>query len=184
MKAFPTYRLYGENTETSSDFWIHTETVPERTKLHNWHIERHRHDGFFQLFWLSDGDGEIAELATRRHFRAPCAILVPPGAIHGFSFSRDVDGLVMTAMADRLHSLGSADQGIATLASATRIVALHDDAQVGLAMRRLHAELHGRAQCRLLLLEPLMISAIVALARCGTVTGDERVIATTDDLSN
>lgn len=177
MTEFPTYRLYGEKTDASADFWIHTETVPKRTRLHNWHIERHRHDGFFQLFWLSAGQGEIAELSGQRQFHAPCAILVPPGAIHGFSFTRDVDGLVMTAMADRLRSLSAADRSIAALASATRILAIDPEAdsgaEVGHAMHRLHAELHGQNPCRLLLLEPLMISAIVALARCGAIRQDD-----------
>ena len=58
-QEFPSYRLYREESGESGDFWIHCETIPERTHLHNWEIAPHRHDAFFQIFWLSAGQGEI-----------------------------------------------------------------------------------------------------------------------------
>ncbi len=169
----PSYRLYREKSEESGDFWIHSETIPERTHLHNWHIAQHKHDSFFQIFYLSAGSGEITEADGVRRLVAPCAIFIPPGAVHGFRYATDVDGLVITALADRLHSLTAADRRIAGFAAETRIVALTDDADSDFALdciRRLHAELGGLSPGRLLLLEPLMTAAIVALARAGSAT--------------
>lgn len=167
----PSYRLYREKSEESGDFWIHSETIPERTHLHNWHIAQHKHDSFFQIFYLSAGSGEIRESDGVRRLAAPCAIFIPPGAVHGFHYATDVDGLVITALADRLHSLTAADRHIAGFATETRIVALADDADSEFALdciRRLHAELSGLSPGRLLLLEPLMTAVIVALARAGS----------------
>lgn len=170
--AIPSYRLYREESGESGDFWIHSETIPERTHLHNWEIARHRHDSFFQLFLLTAGSGEIVGADDVRRFEAPCALFIPAGAVHGFRFSREIDGLVLTALGDRLASIAASDRRIATFAAATRVVALQRaDENADLlveSIRRLHAELHGRAPGRLLLLEPLMMAAIVALVRTGT----------------
>lgn len=170
-KAVPSYRLYREKSGESGDFWIHCETIPERTHLHNWEIAPHRHDSFFQIFSLDAGTGEIDGADGTRRFSAPCAIFIPPGHVHGFRWSRDADGLVLTALGDRLRSLAAADRQLAAFAAATRIVTLAaGDLDADLAMdcvRKLHRELSGRAPCRLLLLEPLMTGALVGLVRAG-----------------
>src|SRR5690606_26063459 len=80
--TIPSYRLYREKSGESGDFWIHSETIPERTHLHNWEISRHRHDSFFQLFLLTAGSGEIVGTEDVRRFEAPCALFIPPGAVH------------------------------------------------------------------------------------------------------
>ncbi|MEO3385450.1 helix-turn-helix domain-containing protein [Mesorhizobium sp. CAU 1741] len=177
MNVVPSYRLYREKSGESGDFWIHCETIPERTHLHNWHIAQHRHDSFFQIFLLSAGGGEIAEQTGKRSLASPCAIFIPPGAVHGFSYAKDVDGLVVTALADRLQSLVAADRQIAAFCAQTRIVPLSaGDADAAYAtdcIHRLHGELAGFASGRMLLLEPLMTGAVVALARAGTgASGD------------
>ena len=174
-RQIPSYRLYREESGESGDFWIHCETIPERTHLHNWEIAAHRHDSFFQIFYLSDGRGEVVDLGEPRRFDAPCALFIPPGAVHGFRFSRDIDGLVVTALDDRLGSITAADRGIAAFASDTRIVPLAagdpDSAFSIDCIRRIHAELTGRGPGRMVLLEPLMIGAVVGRGRpAGLVT--------------
>lgn len=167
-KSIPTYRLYRERTEESGDFWIHCETIPERTVLHKWEIAPHRHESFFQIFALSHGEGELLGRAEIRRIRAPAALLVPAGATHGFRFSRDVDGLVLTGLADRLRSIADSDRAIAGFAAETRIVPLPaDGGAVAECLRRIHAELRSAAAGRTILLEALMTQAVVALARAG-----------------
>lgn len=177
-RQIPSYRLYREESGESGDFWIHCETIPERTQLHNWEIAQHRHDSFFQIFWLSAGEGEIAEADGVRLLGAPCALFVPAGAVHGFRYSRDVDGLVVTALADRLRPLVSADRLMSAFLASTRIVPLDggdpDAAFAVDCVGRLHRELHGRSAGRLLLLEPLVTGALVSLARAGGGPGEDR----------
>lgn len=167
--SIPSYRLYREESGESGDFWIHSETIPERTHLHNWEIAQHRHDSFFQIFLLTDGEGEIVGEREVRRFVAPCALFIPPGAVHGFRFSRQIDGLVVTALGDRLASIAAAERRIGGFVAQARIVQLDgDDMDATFAIdsvTRLHGELLGRAPGRMLLLEPLMTAAVVALAR-------------------
>lgn len=169
--AVPTYRLYGEATPEPADFWLHCETIPVRTHPNNWEIALHRHDAFFQLFHLHSGHGEMLRLDESLHFSAPAALFIPAGDVHGFRFSRDIDGLVVTALADRLTLLTGADRRIAAFAQAPRVVPLPEDdvraRSVSSSILQLAAELSGRAAGRMLLLEALMTETIVRLVRAG-----------------
>lgn len=167
-QEIPTYKLYGEDFSTSPDFWLHTETIPERTRLHNFEIAEHRHAAFFQIFLVQQGSGEllVGEAATR--FEAPCAVFVPPGAPHGFRYSRDVEGLVVTARADRLSAVTGSDRAVGDFAQRLRVVGLNAGADARRAaetVEALAAEHGGLAPGRAMLLEALMTTAIVSLAR-------------------
>lgn len=112
MKALPalrvpTYGLYGEVPAAEPDFWIHAETIASRSRLHNWEIKRHRHESFFQILQIRNGDGD-ALLGEQRHRLTPASIVtVPPGIAHGFRFSSDLDGQVLTMLAGRVRTRSS-----------------------------------------------------------------------------
>jgi AraC family transcriptional activator of pobA len=172
----PTYKLYGEDFYASPDFWLHTETIPERTRLHNFEIAEHRHEAFFQIFLVQQGSGELLVGKAVRHFEAPCAVFVPPGAPHGFRYSRDVEGLVITARADRLSAVTASDRAIGEFAGHLSIVKLDEGAAARSATETLVAlvaEHRGLAPGRAMQLEALMTMAIVGLARvAGAVDHD------------
>ncbi len=168
MNFIPSYRLYGEKDADRPDFWVHCEPIPDRTHLHNWEIALHRHAQFFQIFHLTQGSGEVVLEDRLERFDAPAMIFVPPGKAHGFRFSRDIDGLVLTALADRLSSLASADRQIADFAGTLRIVPMDETADTDTActaIQSIATELAGRKLGAPLLLESLTTLAVVALAR-------------------
>jgi AraC family transcriptional activator of pobA len=98
MNAIPTYALYGEQ-QASAEHWLHWETITSRSRLYGFRIAAHRHDELYQLLYVSRGtanvmlDGESFELSP------PAIIVLPPLVVHGFSFSPDIDGLVLTFFA-------------------------------------------------------------------------------------
>ncbi|WP_246473051.1 helix-turn-helix domain-containing protein [Pelagibacterium limicola] len=98
MSSIPTYALYGEQ-QTSAEHWLHWETITSRSRLYGFRIAAHRHEELYQLLYVSRGrasvmlDGETFELSP------PAVIVVPPLAVHGFSFSPDIEGLVLTFFA-------------------------------------------------------------------------------------
>ncbi|MGE0503078.1 MAG: helix-turn-helix domain-containing protein [Rhizobiaceae bacterium] len=167
-RSVPTYRLYGEESEQTGDFWLHCESLPERSRLHNWTIAEHRHDGFFQIFDIASGGGELLGGGGAVALSGPCLLFVPPGAIHGFRFGSDVDGLVVTALADRLVSLAASDRRIAHFASSVRILDSgwgQPAHEASLAVRRLAVETGRRDIGSAVMLEALATMAVVALAR-------------------
>ncbi|UVC07264.1 helix-turn-helix domain-containing protein [Rhizobium sp. TH2] len=100
----PTYSLYGEAQQSAPDFWIHSETIASRSRLHNWEIKQHRHESFFQILQIRNGEGDALLGAEKFRLSAGTLVFVPPGFIHGFRFSRDLDGQVITMLAERVAS--------------------------------------------------------------------------------
>jgi len=163
----PSYRLYRQGTEESGDFWLHGETLSQRSQLHNWEISLHRHDGLFQVFVLQQGEGELLEGERRRQFTAPCAIYIAPGAVHGFQYVHGSEGLVLTILEDRLTWIGAADPAIAEFLSQARIIPVNGDAHqllMNLAAR-IHDEVQGVRPGGNLLLEAMVTELMLRLAR-------------------
>lgn len=167
----PTFRLYGESRNEAAGFWLHCETIPERSGLHGWEIRPHRHETFFQVLHISNGSGEALINGRYQPFERSTAIFIPPGEVHGFRFSRDIEGFVLTALSDRLAAPMRSSTAIATFADKARLVRLAAEsaAASGVAetISRIHAELGGHQAGRMVLLEALVAGLIVALMRAG-----------------
>lgn len=103
-RTIPTYALYGETD--SRDDWLHWETIQSRSRLHEYRIAPHRHEQFFQILALSGGSGEATLDGTAFNLSPGAVVLVPPVTVHGYGFSRDVAGVVVTMMERDVASLG------------------------------------------------------------------------------
>lgn len=101
-RHIPTYQLYGEDPGKRHDFWLHCETIKARSSRHQWEIRLHRHESFFQILYIEAGSGD-ATFDTETHaIRPPSIVTVPPALNHGFRFSRDIEGLVVTILSSHL----------------------------------------------------------------------------------
>ncbi|WP_309085237.1 helix-turn-helix domain-containing protein [Chelativorans sp.] len=169
----PNYRLYREKSGESEGFWLHSETLPLRSRLHNWEIALHRHEALFQVFVLEAGEGELLGARERRPFAAPAAIYVAPGAAHGFRYAPNADGLVITALADRLPPIRASDPAISTFLARAQIVPLSgtEAALVGPLAARIHEELHRAGPGSDILLEAMVTELVLRLARAGAQAG-------------
>ncbi len=168
-RPVPNYRLYGEAADRSGEFLLHCETIPERSRLHEWEIRPHRHQAFFQMLYISDGSGEVLGNGRYFPFGASTAIFMPPGEVHGFRFSRDIGGLVVTVVRERLDALCAASSDVAAFCAAPRVIA---DAQTRApqalaSLRRIETEMAGHGMARMILLDALVTSAVIDLARAG-----------------
>lgn len=106
-RSVPTYGLYGEASAEAGDFWIHAEPIASRSQLFNWEIARHRHENFFQILYIRNGEGDALFGQDIVRLGQGSLVLVPPRITHGFRFSQDIDGQVITTLADRLARAGT-----------------------------------------------------------------------------
>lgn len=97
----PTYNLYGEETGLQREFWVHCETIAARSSGYRWEIGLHRHESFLQFLYIRDGSGDALLPAGTVVLEPPCVIVIPPGPVHGFRFSPDIDGFVITLVPGR-----------------------------------------------------------------------------------
>ena len=105
LKAIPTYALYGELTENLPSERLHCESIADRSRLYNWEIKPHRHEAFFQILHIRSGGGEAQFEGMRVAIRPPCVITVPPLAVHGFRFTRNIQGSVITIVEKYLDTV-------------------------------------------------------------------------------
>lgn len=90
----PAFELYGEALAFPDI--LHMEQIRDRAAGLDWTIKPHRHTHLFQIFLLMSGkitfnaDGDVATLAP------PVALCLPPGSVHGFCFSSDTEGWVIS----------------------------------------------------------------------------------------
>lgn len=141
----PTYGLYGEANAPTPEFWIHTESIASRSQLHNWEIRQHRHESFFQILHIRSGTGDALFGSETLRLGPGMLVFVPQQVTHGFRFSRDIDGHVLTMLTARLPVGRSGSERLKQFLSRPNLVALPDDnpesAYLGATVDRMCREL-------------------------------------------
>lgn len=132
MNEIPTYALYGETAGEHRQDWLHWETIQARSRLHDYRIAAHRHEQFFQLLYLTAGRAQMMLDGEARTLLPESVAVVPAGVVHGYHFSADVRGLVVTLMQHDIEGLGLARPGAMVIRGECQDIAL--------ALARLTAE--------------------------------------------
>ncbi len=105
MRTIPHYALYGDQAKNSWASIFNFEWIPQRSGPYLWEIQPHVHEAFIQILYLTTGCAEVLLDDAKWKIEAPCLIVVPAHTVHGFRFSTDVDGAVITASQQFLESL-------------------------------------------------------------------------------
>jgi AraC family transcriptional regulator, transcriptional activator of pobA len=174
VKPVPTYELYGESVPQFALDILHCESIPQRAQLYDWEIQPHRHDLFVQILHVHSGSTDV--LFDDRSFRidAPCVLFLPVLTVHGFRFSRDVDGTVITINARQFESLLASIPVIQPVFRSPMCLRLEEassqDAQIAGHFGQLVAEFHGNAPYRIAAIEAALMMILVQIARglCAT----------------
>ena len=97
--SIPVFKLYGEQQDRLGPDLLHCETISLRSRVHDWEIRPHRHADLCQLLYVHKGWAQV-EVEGQRHVLEQSAIqVIPPLCVHGFQFSPDVEGFVLTLAA-------------------------------------------------------------------------------------
>ena len=93
--AIPAFTLYGERAGPPLEM-LHIEPIQSRSRLHRWEIDAHTHTGLHQLLWVASGPAEVVLEGERTAWRGPVVVVIPPGVVHAFRFTRETEGKVLT----------------------------------------------------------------------------------------
>jgi AraC family transcriptional activator of pobA len=174
MKRIPTYSLYGEFKDRTQADWVHCETIQIRSRLHNYKIQPHRHENLFQILHLQKGQAEIVVDGRRTVLDAPGIVALPPMVVHGYTFSPDVEGTVLTLFEDRLGHALRAMNDIENTFKQVQFVPLTDHADIAhsiaLDLDSLAAEFDDRAPGRLRAIEARLVLILITLHRMKGLT--------------
>lgn len=169
MEAVPTYALYGEGQDAFLGHWLHCELIAARSARFNWEIRPHRHLDFFQILHILRGGGAAVLEGGAAPLIPPVAVTVPPRAVHGFRFSPDVEGSVITLLIDRAERLLEKSPVLRAALARPRVVPLGGDEPAGETIARgvaaVAGEFAGGAPARDALIEAHLTIVLLTLGR-------------------
>ncbi|MFH6564647.1 helix-turn-helix domain-containing protein [Pseudomonas kulmbachensis] len=102
----PVFTLYGDDLAWPTQDLLHCETIPKRSSLHHWEITPHRHVDLAQVLYIYQGHAQIEIEGQVRVVNDATLQFIPPLCVHGFRFSENVDGYVVTMAAPLVARLG------------------------------------------------------------------------------
>jgi AraC family transcriptional activator of pobA len=183
-EAIPTYKLYGEDAAWPTPELLHHESIAERSVIHNWKIRPHRHHDLFQILYIRRGSAHIHIDGREQDAVLPCLVLAPPLCVHGFGFTEDIDGHVLTLPDFALDRFFSASTGLRQRFGQPQILPGLPESEVrelDSVFRQLAEEFNVDRPGRLLALESLLGLILVRTARllAGSDTGDAAIATRT-----
>lgn len=162
----PVFELYGEKRRWPTPDLIHSETISERSHLHNWHIKPHRHNGLWHLVYFFRGTAEVELDEQHTIMPMPCLLLVPEMCVHGFHFSKDIEGYVLTLASPLVRHLEQrlgVQAGVLTHSTCYPLPST--ESLVGNLFNILHGEYLAQRPGRELLMESIIGSILVWIYR-------------------
>ena len=90
------YALFGEKGVVEDPEFIHIEDIRSRSRLYEWRISAHAHQRMFQIIYIASGGVAMRMEGKSSKVKGPCAITIPPGAVHSFAFQPETVGYVLT----------------------------------------------------------------------------------------
>lgn len=130
LRHLPVFALYGEG-DSSFLRMLHVESIDSRSRLYDWEIDAHIHQGLHQVLWVWHGSVYAQLDEARIEAQGPVALLIPPGVAHTFRFSPQTEGYVLTFDATLLAEQDAPQMGSALhtlFATPTALhMALHED---------------------------------------------------------
>ena len=175
MDIVPTYALYGESTEMPVDLRVHCESIPARSGLFNWEIAPHRHASFFQILYMSEGTAELRLQAGNYALEPKALLTMPPRAIHGFRFSPNVEGYVVTVRIERIEQMLAGAPGIRAFFDVPRVLDLVGQNAAALRVARhietIAEECAASREGRGALVEANLVILLIEMARVIETSG-------------
>lgn len=104
MAEIPIFKLYGESSSWWTPDLLHYETIASRSSLHGWEIKPHRHSNLYQLFYVRQGYAKLNIEGKESVYNEGVVQWVSPLCVHGFRFSSDVQGCVLTIASPMISS--------------------------------------------------------------------------------
>jgi len=112
IQNIPTVHFYGEEQNWRMPDHFHVEALSERSSLHDWKINPHRHRDFGQFFFLESGTADVWLDGTQQTINAGSIVYVPALSVHGFVWSVGAEGKVVSVSASYISQLAQEISGL------------------------------------------------------------------------
>ncbi|WP_339538578.1 helix-turn-helix domain-containing protein [Pseudomonas sp. RA_15y_Pfl2_54] len=166
LPSIPVFKLYGESLDWPTPDLLHCETISSRSREHQWEIKPHRHADLCQLLFVFKGQAELEIEGQRTQLHTPAIQVLPPLSVHGFRFSEDVEGFIVTLATPLIHHLqAQLGDSVNALALAESYSAGKDGDYLNSLFTALQAEYNGHQPAREMLMHSLVSVIMVWVSR-------------------
>ncbi|NBF05213.1 helix-turn-helix domain-containing protein [Pseudomonas sp. Fl5BN2] len=166
LAAIPVFKLYGESLEWPTPDLLHCEPISQRSREHHWEIKPHRHADLCQLLFVRRGQAQLEVEGQRTLLGESAVQVLPPLSVHGFRFSEDIEGYVVTLAAPLVGhlqaQLGAAEN---TLSKSASYPARGDVEYLNELFAALQNEYQGQQPAREMLMHALVSMIVVWVGR-------------------
>lgn len=181
LLSVPQFHLYGEDTNDAAYDFVHAEPIQVRARQADGLINLHSHKYLQQVIFVSSGQCSCTIETNSFNLQGPVIILPPPDVAHGFHFSQDSEGVVIsftddvvrgkTGLRSGLHGRLMAAQRqmfveIEEVRVARRLKRIAGDLVGEIALRRDGYEIAMRSQLAIIVVE---ISRLISEGRTDSV---------------
>ena len=161
----PRFFLYGEPPRDIGERFLHLESLDDRSRPANWNIRPHTHANLNHVFHISAGSGAMRADGQTLRFEAPCLLIVPAGVVHGFDWSHESLGRVLTVSQSYLQELVSRAPELRKVFVASAALPKAGGALLSEAFARLAGELAWTAPGHRVAVEALLLTILVEALR-------------------
>ena len=166
LPAIPLFKLYGESLDWPTPDLLHCETISQRSREHQWKIKPHRHADLCQLLFVFKGQAELEIEGQLTRLDEPGIQILPALSIHGFRFSEDVEGFILTLAAPLVvHLQAQLGHSVNALAQAESYLAGAQAEYLNSLFGALQAEYNGHQPAREMLMHALVSVILVWVSR-------------------
>lgn len=166
LPSIPVFKLYGESLDWPTPDLLHCETISSRSREHQWEIKPHRHADLCQLLFVFKGQAELEIEGQRTQLETPAIQVLPPLSVHGFRFTEDVEGFIVTLATPLIHHLqAQLGDAVHALAQAHAYSAGNDGDYLNSLFSALQAEYNGHQPAREMLMHALVSVIMVWVSR-------------------
>ena len=166
LPSIPVFKLYGESLDWPTPDLLHCETISSRSREHQWEIKPHRHADLCQLLFVFKGQAELEIEGQRTQLETPAIQVLPPLSVHGFRFSEDVEGFIVTLATPLINHLqAQLGDSVHALARAENYPAGKDGDYLNSLFAALQAEYNGHQPAREMLMHSLVSVIMVWVSR-------------------
>ena len=113
LASIPRFYLFGEAPKEVDHHFLHLEEIEDRSAPLHGQIRPHMHADLNHVFLITRGSGRVLSDEADLHFDGPHILFVPAGTVHGFAFSDDILGYVLTIASAHLNELFRTRAGLA-----------------------------------------------------------------------
>ncbi len=172
--AIPIFKLYGESSDWHTPDLIHSESIAERSRQHNWEIRPHRHSDLVQLLYIQEGEATAQMDGIEHAPQTPCVLLIAKMCVHSFRFSSDVKGYILSLAAPLLQQMSDHPGHQHTALHESGCYTLRDERDlIDTLFATLDREYRDSAPGRELLLESVVNAIMVLLSRHAFIRTEE-----------